>query len=87
MYSMRCADGPSVWHLVSIAMSLSVEPGMHRRRDVPHANGSYTEEIRKRTWWTVLSAMLPGVISVMVTQRRSGFESRNIRFEGPSSNM
>jgi hypothetical protein len=31
--------------------------------------------------------MLPRVFSVMVTQRRSGFESRNIRFEGPSSNM
>jgi hypothetical protein len=34
-----------------------------------------------------LLAMLPRVFSVMVTQRRSGFESRNIRFEGPSSNM
>jgi hypothetical protein len=32
-------------------------------------------------------SMLPRVFSVMVTQRRSGFESRNIRFEGPSSNM
>jgi hypothetical protein len=36
------------------------------------------------TW---LLAMLPRVFSVTVTQRRSGFESRNIRFEGPSSNM
>jgi hypothetical protein len=35
----------------------------------------------------LLLAMLPRVFSVMVTQRRSGFESRNIRFEGPSSNM
>jgi hypothetical protein len=34
-------------------MSLSVELGMHRRRDVPHANGSYAGEIRKRIWWTV----------------------------------
>jgi hypothetical protein len=48
MYSMRCVDGPSVWQLVSIAMSLSVELGMHRQRDVRHANGSFAEEIRKR---------------------------------------
>jgi hypothetical protein len=34
-------------------MSPSVELGMHRRRDVAHANCSYAEEIRKRIWWTV----------------------------------
>jgi hypothetical protein len=33
----------------------------------------------------MLLAMLPRVFSVMVTQRRSGFESRNIRFEGQHS--
>jgi hypothetical protein len=45
---------------------------------------------RLRDSWTTdthLLAMLPRVFSVMVTQRRSGFESRNIRFEGPSSYM
>jgi hypothetical protein len=31
--------------------------------------------------------MLPRVFSVTITLRKSGFESRNIRFVGPSSNM
>jgi hypothetical protein len=53
MYSLRCAEGPSVWHLTGIAMKMCVELGMHRRRRLPKGVTQYQEEIRKRTWWTV----------------------------------
>jgi hypothetical protein len=53
MYSLRCAEGPSVWHLTGLAMKMCVELGMHRRRRMPKGSTPYAEEIRKRVWWTV----------------------------------
>ncbi|ORY25361.1 fungal-specific transcription factor domain-domain-containing protein [Naematelia encephala] len=53
MYSLRCTEGPSVWHLTGLAMKMCVEMGMHRRRRMPKSSTPYLEEVRKRVWWTV----------------------------------
>nr|KIR84433.1 hypothetical protein I308_05450 [Cryptococcus tetragattii IND107] len=53
MYSIRCSEGPSAWHLIGMAMRMALELGMHRRRKRPFDVTPYHEEVRKRTWWAL----------------------------------
>ncbi|KAF9556323.1 hypothetical protein CPC08DRAFT_765310 [Agrocybe pediades] len=54
VYSLRCTEGPSVWHLVGLAMRLSVELGLHRKASrQARLRDPYTVELRRRIFWSV----------------------------------
>ncbi|PPQ68485.1 hypothetical protein CVT25_008411 [Psilocybe cyanescens] len=53
VYSLRCTEGPSVWHLVGIALRLSVELGLHRKASrQARLRDPYTVELRRRIFWS-----------------------------------
>ncbi|KAF5312732.1 hypothetical protein D9619_003616 [Psilocybe cf. subviscida] len=54
VYSLRRTEGPSVWHLVGIALRLSVELGLHRKAGhQAWLRDPYTVELRRRIFWSV----------------------------------
>ncbi|KAH9487280.1 Positive regulator of purine utilization [Psilocybe cubensis] len=53
VYSLRCTEGPSVWHLVGIALRLSIELGLHRKASrQARLRDPYTVELRRRIFWS-----------------------------------
>ncbi|CAH7687047.1 fungal-specific transcription factor domain-domain-containing protein, partial [Phakopsora pachyrhizi] len=55
MFSYRSDKGLSAWHLGGLAMRTALELGLHRKTPKGKRTDPFTEEMRKRVWWSVYS--------------------------------
>jgi hypothetical protein len=52
MYSLRCTEGPSAWHLIGLSLRMCIDLGLHRRNLGNQRSNPYREEIKRRVLWT-----------------------------------